>query len=213
MLEESPQNIWLWGHSETQKPSAKESQDSLLEKLLDINPEGTLLKEIKDILDELHMMTKVYSEQQTVVQSFSAHIQKLGRKRNGASQRTKNKASQLVKEISRRKAEIHELTIAAERTADGACRSFPPSPFHQITIFRWLIYMQLKELLDLKQKHANVSEARAGVLHAEEANLILNATRKLFEESAKQTIQGSKQNRSLMIFTIVTIIFVRISRL
>jgi hypothetical protein len=67
----------------------------------------------------------------------------------------------------------------------------------------------LKELLDLKQKHANVSEARAGVLRAEEANMILAATQKLWEESAKQTIQGSKQNRSLMIFTIVTIIFVR----
>jgi len=158
-------------------------------------------------------MTKVYSEQQTVVQSFSAQIQQLGRKRNGTSQRAKNKASQLMKEISRRRAEIHELTRAAERTAEGARRSFPPSPFHQITIFRWLIYMQLKELLDIKQKHANVSEANAGVLRTEEANIILDTTRKLSEESAKQTIQGSKQNRSMMIFTIVTIIFVRISRL
>jgi hypothetical protein len=68
----------------------------------------------------------------------------------------------------------------------------------------------LKELLDLKQKQANVSEARAGVLRADEANMILKETRRLFEESAKQTIQGSKQNRSLMIFTIVAIVFVRI---
>jgi hypothetical protein len=73
----------------------------------------------------------------------------------------------------------------------------------------------LKELLDLKQKHANVSEARAAVLRAEEANLILSATNGLAEQSALQTAQGvyqaeltAKQNRSLMIFTIVTIIFV-----
>ena len=58
-------------------------------------------------------------------------------------------------------------------------------------------------------------EARAGVQRAEEANKILAATSKLAAESAEQTKQGvkqaeesSKQNRSLMIFTIVTIIFV-----
>jgi Mg2+ and Co2+ transporter CorA len=79
--------------------------------------------------------------------------------------------------------------------------------------------VKLKELLDLKQKHANVEEARAGVreakqavVRAEEANKILAATQKLSKESALQTIQGSKQNRSLMIFTIVTIIFVRIRK-
>jgi Mg2+ and Co2+ transporter CorA len=53
------------------------------------------------------------------------------------------------------------------------------------------------------------------VQRAEEANNILAATSKLAAESAEQTKQGvkqaeesSKQNRSLMIFTIVTIIFV-----
>jgi Mg2+ and Co2+ transporter CorA len=73
-------------------------------------------------------------------------------------------------------------------------------------------------LLDLKQKHANVEEARAGVLEARqaviravEANNILLATRDLAQQSALQTIQGNKQNRALMIFTIVTIIFVRLT--
>ena len=75
--------------------------------------------------------------------------------------------------------------------------------------------IQLKELLDLKQKHANVEEARAGVqeaqqavIRAEEANQILKATQQLAREAKEQTIQGTKQSRSLMIFTIVTIIFV-----
>jgi Mg2+ and Co2+ transporter CorA len=60
-----------------------------------------------------------------------------------------------------------------------------------------------------------VFEARAGVQRADEANKILKATSLLAEESAVQTRQGvkqaeesSKQNRSLMIFTIVTIVFV-----
>jgi hypothetical protein len=109
------------------KLSAKKSEeDILLEKLLDINPEGELLKEIKDILDELHMMTKVYAERQIVVDSFHGHIQKLGgsKSKKGIGQKTRDKAHHLVKEISWRKAEIHELTRAAERTALGVCLFF-----------------------------------------------------------------------------------------
>lgn len=97
----------------------KKYEDLLIEQLLDINPEGELLKEIKDILDELHMMTKVYSEQQTVVKDFSSYMQQLAGSSKEVSQRTKNEYLRLVKEISRRKAEIHELIRAAERTADG----------------------------------------------------------------------------------------------
>jgi uncharacterized coiled-coil DUF342 family protein len=99
--------------------------DLLLESLLDINPEGELLKEIKDIQDELHMMTKVFSEQSTVVQEFAAHIQELGVRSDEVTQRTTNEAHRLAKEVERRKAEIGELTRAAERTADGV-RSLSP---------------------------------------------------------------------------------------
>jgi Mg2+ and Co2+ transporter CorA len=82
----------------------------------------------------------------------------------------------------------------------------------------------LKELLDLKQKHANIYEARSAVNRTEESNDILEATKKLAlestqilkatqdlaTESAEQTRQGAAQNRSLLIFTIVTIVFVSV---
>lgn len=95
------------------------------ERLLDINPEGELFREIKDIQDELHMMTKVYTEQLTVAKDFAAHLQQLGGKSKEVTQKTKDKANHLVKEVSRRKAEIHELTRAAERTADGVTHCLP----------------------------------------------------------------------------------------
>ncbi|KAE9377252.1 hypothetical protein N431DRAFT_542622 [Stipitochalara longipes BDJ] len=193
-------NVWAWSHEEAKHLIQEAQKDKqLLEQLLDINPEGELLKEVKDILDELHMMTKVFSEQHIVVKDLFAHLQQLGGKNGSAvKQKTKDRASLLVKEVSRRKATIYELTRAAQRTAEG-----------------------LKELLDLKQKHANVEEARAAVreakqalIRAEETNNILAATKKLNEQAVKQTEQGAKQaelttkqNRSLMIFTIVTIIF------
>lgn len=114
-------DVWHWSHEEAKHLIQEAQKDNqLLEQLLDINPEGELLKEVKDILDELHMMTKVFSEQHTVVKDFSAHLQQLGGKKGSAvSQKTKDRASLLVKEVSRRKATIHELTRAAERTAEG----------------------------------------------------------------------------------------------
>jgi hypothetical protein len=42
--------------------------------LLNINPEGNLLKEIKDILDEIHILTRVKLQQQAVAYSFVKHI-------------------------------------------------------------------------------------------------------------------------------------------
>jgi hypothetical protein len=42
--------------------------------LLDINPEGELLREVKDILDELHIMLNIKSKQQRVFKQFRKHV-------------------------------------------------------------------------------------------------------------------------------------------
>jgi len=187
----------------------KKFEDLLLESLLDINPEGDLLREIRDIEDELNMMTKVFAEQEVVSQDFATHIQQLSDRGVDVTQKTKNAALHLVEEISRRKREIAELTRAASRAADGV------SWLRVITSQYLLTISELEELLDLKQKHANIAETRAAISRAEETNKILKVTNQLAEQAAKQTQQGVeeaeqslKQNRSLMIFTIVTIIFV-----
>lgn len=43
--------------------------------LLDINPEGELLREIKDILDELHIMMNIKIKQQRVFKQFKKHVE------------------------------------------------------------------------------------------------------------------------------------------
>lgn len=42
--------------------------------LLDINPEGKLLREIEDILDELHIITSIKQEQINVIKTFEKNI-------------------------------------------------------------------------------------------------------------------------------------------
>ncbi len=43
--------------------------------LLDINPEGELLQEIKDVLDELHIMTNIKRIQHRVFKQFKKHVE------------------------------------------------------------------------------------------------------------------------------------------
>ena len=42
--------------------------------LLNINPEGNLLKEIKDVMDEIHILLRVQAQQQTALEAFVKNI-------------------------------------------------------------------------------------------------------------------------------------------
>lgn len=52
------------------------SDNSSQNHLLNINPEGELLKEVKDIMDELHIMMRLKEQQQTVMETFVKHIRR-----------------------------------------------------------------------------------------------------------------------------------------
>jgi hypothetical protein len=59
-------------HNSRDKPKSGDS--AAQNTLLNINPEGKLLKEVKDILDELNIMTRIKLQQQIVAESFVKHI-------------------------------------------------------------------------------------------------------------------------------------------
>jgi hypothetical protein len=44
---------------------------------LNINPEGELLKEIHDIIEELRMMSRIYTQQLHVLEDFSRHLENM----------------------------------------------------------------------------------------------------------------------------------------
>lgn len=52
------------------------SDNSTQNHLLNINPEGELLKEVKDIMDELQIMMRIKEQQQTVMETFVKHIRR-----------------------------------------------------------------------------------------------------------------------------------------
>ena len=106
--------------------------------LLNINPEGNLLKEIKDILDELHIITRLKLQQQTVAESFVKHIKnslipklKAGRnptidlydddssRQEGleSAKWTLSRADHLLRDIQDRISELKSLEDAARKTS------------------------------------------------------------------------------------------------
>jgi hypothetical protein len=167
------------------------SSSSYQNTLLNINPEGNLLKEIKDILDELLILTRIKIQQQVVAETFVRNIRHILRprllpksegrhrdailldvthvdmKRDGESAAAKwtlTRADNLLAGIQSRISELNTLQGYAKNTSSA-----------------------LKDLLTLKQQQSGIFEAR---------------------EAVKQATETLKQGRSIMLFTVVTIIFV-----
>jgi len=70
---------------------------------------------------------------------------------------------------------------------------------------------KLENLLELKQMQANLSAARDTVKLARDSRKLAEASQKLAEDSQEQTLQGAKQNMTVMLFTAITIIFLPLS--
>ncbi|KAK4235881.1 hypothetical protein C8A03DRAFT_17421 [Achaetomium macrosporum] len=177
--------------------------------LLNINPEGELLKEVKDIMDELHIMMRIQEQQQTVMESFVKHIRRaltplvrpsklpttsqasaawdltLGASLEGASPYADE--STLLHEGQQRQNAQRTLLRAENLLLDHSERI---SELQTLLKNAQTTSAALKDLLTLKQQQAGVIEAR---------------------EAVKQAQLTLKQGQSIMIFTIVTIIFLPLS--
>jgi hypothetical protein len=181
--------------------------------LLNINPEGKLLKEMKDIMDEIEIITRINQQQQTVAETFVKHIKQsllsklrpkspwdpvatlyengndtgswpLQMEQREAANWTLARANHLLKDIQDRISELNTLQENAKNTSAAVSTSLCRTEWPVVAFTNDL---QLKDLLTLKQQQAGVIEAREAV------------------DQAKETL---KQGRSIMLFTVVTMVFV-----
>ncbi|KAH7399882.1 hypothetical protein BKA64DRAFT_467978 [Cadophora sp. MPI-SDFR-AT-0126] len=216
-------------------------------KYLNINPEGELLRETHDIIEELRMMSHIFTEQLHVVEQFTTHLQNLRDKeekkhtietkmldvmvevRKLLEERFKKEESQADAISSRNRVSVpildsvedesagaeHFVTspVVQDENAGGngiAADAGPADPestvqfaqdvgreisarraelqkLEQSTVY---VSDQLKDLLDLKQQQASIIEAKYALKRADES---------------------VSQGRSIMLFTIVTIVFLPLS--
>jgi Mg2+ and Co2+ transporter CorA len=138
-----------------------------VDRLLDIGQETDLLAETKDIRDELNMIAKVLEDQEHVLVNLRDAILEIYQDEQRSQVEVKKRFKDQLKTIEVHLKDIDRMDRQAER-----------------------IYKSITDMLDLKQKHANVFEARF---------------------ARDQAAVGARQSQTIMVFTIVTIIFLPLS--
>ncbi|KAK0371562.1 hypothetical protein CLIM01_11086 [Colletotrichum limetticola] len=205
-------HLWHWTEQASKvyhSKSAFEDTSHLHVPLLNINPEGKLQREIKDIIDELDIMIHVNGKQREVIKRFVKHVENIydpsGKWRDETLSPDGNRDYFRSRSMSRSGEDIRSTEEARkqeEREKD------------EFTWFRKQAYdlisdvddrmneleslrksaettsQGIKDLLDLKQQQASILQAW---------------------QSVRQADESVRQGRSVMIFTIVTIIFLPLS--
>jgi Mg2+ and Co2+ transporter CorA len=143
-------------------------EPKFVEDLLNIHTETKLLKEVKDIQDELGILLQIVDDQQGVHKDIRATFGPLLNVDGGPH---RARSSGILEEqcvlLDQQKAEIDNMLKQVKST-----------------------YKSITDLLDLKQKQANVFEARA---------------------ARKLAVETARAGGTLMVFTIVTVIFLPLS--
>ncbi|KAL2842629.1 hypothetical protein BJX68DRAFT_270564 [Aspergillus pseudodeflectus] len=155
---------WLKSHGQ----GNREQNPQFLDKFLDLGPETTLLAEVKDIRDELNMLSAVLESQQLVLAELGPRLfEACGPAHDAEPGTVLRKLEEQCKLVEAHLKDLQRLDRQAAYVYDSASR-----------------------LLDLKQKHANPFEARL---------------------AREQAAGAARTGKSVMIFTIITIIFLSIS--
>ncbi|KUJ13404.1 uncharacterized protein LY89DRAFT_721425 [Mollisia scopiformis] len=163
---------------------------------LNINPEGTLLRESQDVAEELQIMLRIYNQQLHVVRDFRKILGHM----NGESKNETDEVRTLIKLLRQ-----NPLVAGDKRQTSmlGDKLPVPESTIQEANDLLELIRnrkaeiqdleeaalrttQQLQGLLSLKQQQASIIEAKAALARADES---------------------VKQGRAIMAFTLVTIFF------
>ncbi|SMR52340.1 unnamed protein product [Zymoseptoria tritici ST99CH_1E4] len=157
---------WLQSH---QKLESRARQPQFFDKLLDVGAETDLLAEIKDIRDELDIIRMVLDHQDNLLPDLRGAIRTiyLDERSHPQLRKVEKGFEEQEKTISNPIKDIKRMDNQAHR-----------------------IYESIRDLLDLKQKHANAFEARY---------------------AREQATGTQRQGRTIMVFTIVTVIFLPLS--
>ncbi|KAF7897210.1 hypothetical protein EAF00_005438 [Botryotinia globosa] len=199
----------FWRHLEKLSGQRLKTSPERARMYLNINPEGVLLREAHDIIEELKMMSRINLQQLQVTQVFSKALQTI----NGQvepMQEITGLLNLMLKELQKKNfSDSNGLTndspakdtptkfskVILKHTIDQSLDlidtiSNHHSELQQLEESAREIAEQLRDLLTLKQQQASIIEATASLDRADES---------------------VQQGRSIMIFTIITIIFLPLS--
>ena len=154
-----------------------------------------LVLELSDCLDELNSIDRVFHSQTDALMALSDNLYEIG---FSPTDEPLKKIHELVdRDIAGYRKQVKQMVADAWRTKDNVRHSHSTSPPPCLTGDEGeLTGEQLLELLDLQQKEETLREAQY-------SNQQAKAARRQADETAAQS-------QILFLFTIVTIIFVRL---
>lgn len=172
--------------------------------LLDVTPEAELQREIRDIIDELDIMLHIVGQQEEVIKRFvrfaedvlrTNPVKSSGQAAPAAPVDVQNIVADQIKSFEARRAdllsevedrikELEGLKASALSTAENVGVFLF---IHLIKLVR-LTVSQVNDLLSLKQQQASVVQAY---------------------EAMKQGEETVRQGKAIMVFTVMTILFVQ----
>ncbi|KAH6693606.1 hypothetical protein F5X68DRAFT_247974 [Plectosphaerella plurivora] len=184
--------------------------------LLDIRREGKLQREIKDIIDELDMMMYLGAQQAKVLKRFKRLAQQM--LSPVAAYKEPDRNSDILPALKTR-TESWSLEEGAQSPGHGAGESSYSGPGHDCPSNRrkkysWFSNHATVLMADVEDRAAELEGLKKSALSAaENIKELLSLKQQQASvvqayESVRQAEETVKQGRSIMMFTIVTIIFV-----
>ncbi|KAK0105805.1 hypothetical protein ONS95_004322 [Cadophora gregata] len=190
------ESFWRNLEIRSKNPIPYGSNEHVSHKYLDINPEGTILRESHDIAEELQIMIRIYNQQLHVVRDLRKILGHI----NGESKNETDEMRSIMKFLKykenpgAKEGETNsygEPDIVPEHTIQEANDTLELlrnrlSEIQELEDAAVRTSQQLQGLLSLKQQQASIIEAKAALRRADES---------------------VKQGRAIMAFTLVTIFF------
>jgi hypothetical protein len=131
----------------------------------DVNPEGMLLREAHDIMDELRMMARIYLHQLRVTKHFSKNLQDLNEQEGPlTSKELLQGVNRNLEDISSRQtggkldSDIHTIIPQPDEEAAKLQRPIPGGTLYRVRNLLEDLEIRLTELQDLEESTKEITE-------------------------------------------------------
>jgi len=142
--------------------------------LLDINPEGDLSREIKDILDELHIMLNIKSKQQRVLKDFQRHVEyilapELAIAKDMGTARVKTVTALKISETQKINSTNGETDKKEDETNAGEKKMMDSKALKAEKDVKWTMELAIRLSADLDNRVVDLNHLKESAQHTEKA--------------------------------------------
>ncbi|KAI2465954.1 hypothetical protein F4781DRAFT_371588 [Annulohypoxylon bovei var. microspora] len=210
------ERLWRWTDdaSDIYRSNTNGDTSGLHVPLLDINPEGQLEREIKDIIEELDIMIHITKIHKKTLAAFIANAENI---LDPFGEFGENEKRKMISRYLWGKSKNKPADLAALREAIDNKKCDDPKLKKMRDDYNWFkinaderlenVEERIEELKDLRKSASNTADDVKDLLGLKQQQAgVVQAW-----QAVKQSEETIKQGRSIMMFTLVTIVFLPLS--